>query len=293
MILDMILKSLLGVLIFTVFSFLCALLLAFLARLLSTAPDEDVCRIMKNLPNLDCGKCGYSGCSEYAYRIAHNNEDSDKCLPNNKALLRKNRSENQKNNGKVAKIACLAAGTYSDVEYIFDGADDCYTLFHHFAGDKKCKYGCVGYGDCKKVCPMNAIKTDSQGRLWIDSGLCSGCGKCVSVCPTNVIKLVPLNGGYFVACSNHEDEKSVNEECKWGCTGCGNCERFSSTGAITVNDNLAVISYGKASADLQNVASRCPNKVIVPVKEQKAYLFSLKENVPKENAPKENITEQN
>lgn len=281
MVLDMILKSLVGILIFTAFSFLCALLLAFLAHLLSTAPDEEVCEIMKDLPGLDCGKCGYPGCSEYAYKIAHNNEESDKCLPNNKEYLRKIRNNNRKDNklGNVAKIACLAAGTSSDVEYIFDGADDCYTLFHHFSGDKKCKSGCVGYGDCKKVCPMNAIKTDSHGRLWIDSGICSGCGKCVSVCPTEVIKLVPLNGGYFVACSNREEERFVNEECKWGCTGCGNCERFSSTGAVKVKDNLAVISYVEnPSADLQNIATKCPAKVIVPIKEQKAYLFSLKEN---------------
>lgn len=243
MVLDIILKSLAGILLFTAFSFLCALLLAFLAHLLAKTCNEEVSGIMK---------------------IAQ--ESADKCLPDNKGR-------------KVAKIACLAAGTSSEIEYIFDGADDCYTLFHHFSGDKKCKFGCIGYGDCKKVCPVNAIKTDSQGRLWIDSGICSGCGECVSVCPTKVIKLVPLNGGYFVACSNHEEEQFVHEECKWGCTGCGICERFSSTGAIKVKDNLAVVSYGEEAADLQNAASKCPAKVIVPIKEQKAYLFSLKENV--------------
>ena len=29
--------------------------------------------------------------------------------------------------------------------------------------------------------------------------------------------------------------------------------------------------------DLQNIASKCPTKVIVPIKNQKAYLFSLNE----------------
>lgn len=258
MVLNMILKSFVGILLFTVFGFLCALLLAFLDRLLSAAPDEKIGGMMKP----DGEECGYPGCSEYAYKAVR--EDSDTCLPHDTFR-------------KVAKIACLAAGTSSEIEYIFDGADDCYTLFHHFSGDKKCKVGCIGYGDCKKICPMNAIKTDSQGRLWIDSGICSGCGKCVSVCPTKVIKLVPLNGGYFVACSNYEEERFVREECKWGCTGCGICEHFS-TGAVTIKDNLAVISYGENSVDLQSTASKCPAKVIIPIKEQKAYLFSLKEN---------------
>ena len=280
MILDMILKSLVGILVFTVFSFLCALLLAFIARLFQSSPDKKIDKIMKHLPGLDCGECGYPSCSEYAYKIAHENEDSDKCLPGNKEILRKIRNRNLKNGktGMVAKIACLAANTTSELEYIFDGADDCYTLFHHFSGDKKCKVGCMGRGDCQKVCPMNAIKTDSQGRLWIDSGICSGCGKCISVCPTRVIKLVPLNGGYFIACSNHDEEQRVKDVCKWGCTGCKSCEHFSVNGTVKVKDNLAVISYENGMGDLQNIASKCPAKVIVPIKGQKAYLFSLKEN---------------
>jgi Na+-translocating ferredoxin:NAD+ oxidoreductase RNF subunit RnfB len=278
MILDMILKSLIGILVFTVFSFLCALLLSFLSRLFQTTPDKEIDRIMRHLPGLDCGECGYPNCSEYAYKVAHHEEDFDKCLPGNKEILRKIRNRNLKSgtSGMVAKIACLSTNNFSDTEYVFDGADDCFTLYNHFSGDKKCKFGCMGRGDCQKICPMNAIKTDSQGRFWIDSGICSGCGKCVSICPTSVIKLVPLSGGHFVACSNHENEEAVKDECKWGCTGCKSCELFSS--AVRVKDNLAVISYDEKMPDLQNVASKCPAKVIVPIKGQKAYLFSLKEN---------------
>lgn len=280
MILDMILKSLIGILVFTTFSFLCALLLAFLAHFFRTDDSEKkMNKIIRHLPGLDCGECGYSNCNEYAYKVASGEEDLDKCLPANKENLQKLRNIKLRNgeNGRVAKIACLATNTSSDTEYIFDGADDCYTLFHHFSGDKKCKFGCMGRGDCQKVCSMNAIKTDSQGRIWIDAGICSGCGKCISVCPTKVIKLVPLNGGHFIACSNNEEESVVKEKCKWGCVGCKTCEHFSNAGTVKVKENLAVISYNENHMDLQNIASKCPTKVIVPIKNQKAYLFSLNE----------------
>lgn len=48
---------------------------------------------------------------------------------------------------------------------------------------------CVGFGDCIKVCPQEAIKIENNVAVITKN--CCGCGECVDVCPKKLIKLVP------------------------------------------------------------------------------------------------------
>lgn len=50
------------------------------------------------------------------------------------------------------------------------------------------KSSCVGFGDCVKACPQNAIDLNRENR--IDYSLCDGCGICVQACPTGSYKMV-------------------------------------------------------------------------------------------------------
>lgn len=44
---------------------------------------------------------------------------------------------------------------------------------------------CVGCGNCKEVCPVDAI---SEGTPYvIDAGKCIDCGNCVGECPVEAI----------------------------------------------------------------------------------------------------------
>lgn len=48
---------------------------------------------------------------------------------------------------------------------------------------------CIGFGDCVKVCPQEAIKIENHVAVITKN--CCGCGKCITVCPKDIIKLVP------------------------------------------------------------------------------------------------------
>ena len=64
-------------------------------------------------------------------------------------------------------------------------------LFHRFySSEYKNPKICIGFGDCVKVCPQEAIKI-VQNRAKI-LGTCNGCGKCIDYCPENLISLVPV-----------------------------------------------------------------------------------------------------
>ncbi len=47
---------------------------------------------------------------------------------------------------------------------------------------------CIDCGDCRKVCPEDAIRQDHQER--IDRRRCTLCGECARECPTNAIKMI-------------------------------------------------------------------------------------------------------
>ncbi len=48
---------------------------------------------------------------------------------------------------------------------------------------------CIGCESCIPNCPINALQTNSEGKLIVDEGKCCDCGKCVSICPVSALKL--------------------------------------------------------------------------------------------------------
>lgn len=72
-----------------------------------------------------------------------------------------------------------------------------------YGGEADCTYGCIGYGDCAKVCPVDAICVEN-GIAHIDQRKCIGCGLCEKTCPNHLITLFADKEKVAVTCSNHE-----------------------------------------------------------------------------------------
>jgi uncharacterized protein (DUF362 family)/ferredoxin-like protein FixX len=47
------------------------------------------------------------------------------------------------------------------------------------------------YKKCMAVCPVNAIKSDEDGKMFIDSDICISCYHCLTACPAHMVKPVP------------------------------------------------------------------------------------------------------
>jgi Na+-translocating ferredoxin:NAD+ oxidoreductase RNF subunit RnfB len=262
-------------------SFITGFLLTVIGRFFYQEIDPMISQILDILPGTNCGVCGYTNCEKYADAIVNKNEVIDLCSPGASHVIYEIRNALGKNkvkkNKSVAKIFCLGDNETSKRDYIFNGDEYCNTLHKFFGGDKACKYGCLGMGDCIRVCPQNAIKRDEYKRVWIDANICNGCKKCIDICPTQVIKMVPVKGGYFVACSNLEQGDLTREKCKKGCTACGLCEKTAGSERIYVEDNLARVAYN-TDEDLYNAALKCPVDVIVPIINQIGFMIDNKNN---------------
>jgi electron transport complex protein RnfB len=127
-----------------------------------------------------------------------------------------------------------------------------------------CKFGCVGFGDCVRVCRFDALHI-IDGLAVVNYEKCTGCGACAKACPRNLIEMVPFHYENImtVACSSGENGKTTRAMCKVGCIGCGLCAK--QTEMFLVEDNLARLDYNKYKPTEQAKAamSKCPTGVIV------------------------------
>lgn len=160
---------------------------------------------------------------------------------------------------KVARVLCGGCCEKAADKYEYRGVSDCVAASKLAGGQKKCNFGCLGYGTCAKACKFGAIQI-VDGIAVIDEEKCTGCGMCKKVCPKNVIELLPKDK-LFVACRSTRTGKETVSECSAGCIGCKICEKNCPFAAISVNNNFAKIDYDKCKS-CGICAEKCPKKVI-------------------------------
>ena len=143
----------------------------------------------------------------------------------------------------------------------YQGIESCKAAKLLFGGTGKCSFGCMGLGDCAKVCPQNAICLEN-GIAHVNTRLCVGCGMCAAVCPNKLISIMPDVEKVLVTCSNTEKGALTRKECSHGCIACKKCEKECPVGAVTVENNLAQIDYDKCT-NCGHCAEVCPTKCIM------------------------------
>ena len=74
---------------------------------------------------------------------------------------------------------------------IYIGEKNCWLFHENYTSEYKNPKICIGFGDCVKVCPQEAIKI--VGNRAVVSENCDGCGKCLDFCPEKLISLVPVD----------------------------------------------------------------------------------------------------
>lgn len=244
--------------------------LAAASKKLAVKKDQRVEDIENILPGINCGACGYAGCSSYAKAMAEDENESidiELCSPGGPETLKKlgeylGKTVDETAEKKVAFIFCRGNKTNAQFDFEYDGIEDCNSAHIAFGGDKTCKFGCLGRGSCIKVCPADAIYKDNIGNILIDKYKCISCEKCVTICPTGVIKMIPESADVVVACSSTDKGALVRKYCKVGCIGCKICEKQSPDGGFTVEKFLASIDY-LFSGSRKDAVNKCPPKCIV------------------------------
>jgi len=243
----------------------CALVLVIADRFFAVHEDPRIEAVSALLPGVNCGGCGFAGCADYARALVMENAPVNLCGPGG--------SETSKNVAAVLGVEAVArqrmvamvlcGGDFAKTarKSLYNGVADCVAA-HSVGGDKLCRYGCLGYGTCARVCPVAAIEITAGRLAVVHPEICIGCGNCVRTCPRTLIKMVPDNRTLHVLCSSKDKGPVVKKACAVGCIGCTLCTKLVKNEAIKMDGALAIVDYTK-DPESDAAAEKCPGHCIV------------------------------
>ena len=226
---------------------LCAALITVASKIMFVKVDVRVEKINSCLPGANCGACGFSSCESYAKALAAGEVASNLCLPGGETALEQiNKILGQDSSEGLAKniavVQCRGDSLTVEDKMDYTGEKTCFAAKQLFGGQRTCTFGCIGYGDCVKVCPSDAICLENS-LARIDPRKCSGCAVCAKICPTGVIAIEKEPLHVAVLCKNTEKGAKTKAKCSKGCIGCKKCEKTCPAKTIRVEDSLASIDY--------------------------------------------------
>jgi Na+-translocating ferredoxin:NAD+ oxidoreductase RNF subunit RnfB len=230
--------------------------------------DEKEEAVLGVLPGNNCGGCGFPGCSGLAAAIAKGEAPVNACPVGGEQVGNKVAEIMGVEAGETVRmmafVRCSGDCDNTTKNYEYTGVEDCSMIkYVPDGGAKSCNHGCLGFGNCVKACPFDAISI-VNGIASVDKEKCKACGKCVAACPKKLIELIPYNSKVMVACSSKDKGPVTIKACKTGCIGCGLCVKNCPNGAVTVNDFHAHIDQTKC-VGCGACAEKCPKHVITVV----------------------------
>lgn len=227
------------------------ILLAVASTVFAVPVNEKETAVRDVLPGANCGSCGFSGCDAYAKALAGGEDiPANLCRPGGHDALVAISSilgiEVTEAEPVAAFVHCGGDCDKCKEKSEYQGIESCASAKMLYGGPNACTYGCLGCGDCKKVCEYDAICIE-KGIAHINREQCVACGMCVAACPNHLIEIVPKKKVAVVTCSNEEKGAVVRKECTNGCIGCMKCQKSCPSEAITVTNNVAHVDYTKCT----------------------------------------------
>ena len=250
------------------------LILGLASKVFHVETDPRLDQLNECLPGANCGGCGYAGCGGYAEAVLTGeapiglcNSGGNECAQTMAKIMGVEAGEVTR---KVALVRCSGEKHYDKdgnltsgarVKAKYEGFKDCLAASKvGGSGPLSCKFGCLGFGSCVKVCKYDAISIVS-GIAKVNEDRCVGCMSCAKVCPRGLIVPVEPKRNVVIACASLAKGAVTTRGCTIGCIGCGLCKKICPQEAITIEKNLAVIDYSKCD-NCGLCATVCPKKLI-------------------------------
>lgn len=246
------------------------ILLALFIHLFGIEEDEKSKAVRAALPGINCGACGYKGCNDYAEALSKGLAKPNLCIPGAEAVAKELGAilgvEVEEPKDVVAFVHCNGTCDATSEKVVYEGIASCKARAMIYGGPKACSYGCLGCGDCAKVCISQAICI-ANGIARVDTSRCVGCGLCAKECPKKIISMIPQEAATVVYCSSRDKGADARKACKNACIGCKKCEKICPDQAITVTNHCAVIDYTKCTGCglcVENCPTGCLQKASFP-----------------------------
>ena len=271
-----------AIILVTVVGIVAGVGLTLAAKFMAVPVDETAVKIRECLPGANCGGCGFAGCDDYAAALAADPSIGTAkcpvagadCAAALAAVLGVEAGTAEPN---VAVVMCNGHNGAAKKLMEYQGLSTCVAAKQLYGGGNVCGHGCIGLGDCEKICPYGAIKV-CNGVAVVARELCVGCGMCANQCPNKVIRIAPAKNKVVVQCHSTDAGAKTRKACSNGCIGCKKCEKACKFEAITVENNLAFIDPEKCK-NCGLCAKDCPTGAIINMRAKR------KPAAPKAEAP--------
>lgn len=241
--------------------------LATAAKKFHVEVDPRVEEVAAVLPGSNCGACGNPSCFAVAEGIVAGELEPNTCVAGGQKVAAGIAGIMGTSAGDIRAVVSgrhCGGGINCSRSYGYAGVRSCSAANKLAGGPVACTYGCIGFGDCMRACPFDAIHMDERGLPVVDLDKCTGCGICVRECPRGQIKLLemlPEKAPVIVRCNAHDKVKTRKTNCTMACIACKKCERACPSDAIHVIDMLAVVDYDKCTG-CGTCVTVCPQNCI-------------------------------
>ena len=142
------------------------LVLAAASKVFYVETDPRLDQLNACLPGANCGGCGFAGCGAYAEAVLKGEAPVGKCASGGneaaKAMAAIMGVQAEEVTRKVAMVRCSGARTFdaegnltkgAKMKATYEGFHDCLAASKvGGSGPLSCKFGCLGYGSCTRVC---------------------------------------------------------------------------------------------------------------------------------------------
>ena len=241
-------------------------LLAVAYRFLRVEEDPRLEVVEELLPGNNCGACGEPGCSAFAGKLITAEVTPGKCTVADGGTLEEIASFLGVGVGaeekRIARLKC--AGGLGNVLSLaqYQGMSSCHAAAVVDGGGLGCAWGCLGLGDCERVCTFDALHMNDDGLPSVDPEPCTACGDCVEVCPLDLFVLVPESQKLFVQCSTPLEGEAALSGCRVACDTCGRCAADAPTDTVEIVNGLPIVHYDRAEQPTPEATWRCPTGAI-------------------------------
>jgi len=250
-----------------------AIILFVIAQRFKVIEDPRLDLVEDALPGANCGGCGFAGCRNFAEAcVRADNLGKLFCPPGGNDTMAEVATildkEAVEKDPLVAVIRCSGSFAHRAKVNDYDGAASCAIASSLYSGDTGCQYGCLGHGDCVRVCEFDAIHMNPEtGLPVVTDDKCTACNACVVACPKDIIELRKKNKRdrkIFVSCINQDKGGIARKSCSVACIGCGKCEKVCPHDAITIENFLAYIDPVKCKL-CRKCVPECPTNAILEI----------------------------
>ena len=261
------------ILALSILALVLAVVLYLVAQKFKVEEDPRIDDVAAMLPGANCGGCAFAGCRAFAEACVGADALDNLYCPVGGAACMKQIGEYlgkvaPEKEPMVAVVRCAGDCDKRDKVNIYDGAPSCAVSANLYSGETACSFGCLGGGDCVRVCSFGAITmNETTGLPEVNETKCTACNACVKACPKNVIelrKIGPKSRRIFISCINKDKGAIAKKACNAACIGCSKCQKVCTFDAITIENYLAYIDYTQCRL-CRKCVTECPTGAIVEV----------------------------